>query len=178
MILTKLLIPEYPLQVLPTLACRIGLNEAMVAHRLHRLIHESGKWVMLSTEQWNNEFPFWSRSTVQRTFTSLEDQSIIISRKLTKNEIVTILSDKHEQLFRDGRFTYARCTWCNAETLTLNEHHYPIPKASGGEDIVNICPNCHCEFHSLELVTLYSLNQQLIDELDEVERQQEMNNES
>lgn len=39
------------------------------------------------------------------------------------------------------------CEWCNVKTSVLHKHHYPIPKSKGGTDIVNICPNCHHEFH-------------------------------
>jgi DNA-directed RNA polymerase subunit RPC12/RpoP len=41
------------------------------------------------------------------------------------------------------------CEWCNEKVTMLQEHHYPIPKAKGGENVVYICPNCHYTFHKL-----------------------------
>ena len=162
------------LYVYPSLAVNIGFNESMVAHRLYRLICESekviGRWIMFTTNQWEKEFPFWSRSTIQRTFQSLEDCGIVISRKLTKNEIVSMLQAKRPQQLNTDLDFYV-CDWCKGETFILNEHHYPIPKESGGEQVVKVCPNCHYEFHSLETLTLYSLNQKMINEFDEVENE-------
>lgn len=39
------------------------------------------------------------------------------------------------------------CEWCGVHTSVLHKHHYPIPKSKGGTKVVNICPNCHHEFH-------------------------------
>lgn len=43
-----------------------------------------------------------------------------------------------------------KCDWCGCNTTVLHKHHYPVPKRLGGTDIVNICSNCHAEFHSKE----------------------------
>lgn len=43
-----------------------------------------------------------------------------------------------------------KCEWCGHRTTTLHRHHYPVPKRLGGKDIVNICANCHTEFHAKE----------------------------
>ena len=42
------------------------------------------------------------------------------------------------------------CEWCGKKTTVIHRHHYPIPKKNGGTDIVEICSDCHAEFHSLE----------------------------
>lgn len=42
------------------------------------------------------------------------------------------------------------CDWCGSKTTVLHKHHHPIPKRMGGTEIVNICSNCHNEFHKLE----------------------------
>ena len=41
------------------------------------------------------------------------------------------------------------CDWCNAETLILHSHHYPVRKCDGGKETVSICANCHSEYHFL-----------------------------
>ena len=79
----KLLTEEAPLLVLPQLAERVGLNEAIVLQQLHyrsRLGVEerSGRrWVKGSYEVWQQEFPFWSLTTVRRTLMKLEDKGYI-----------------------------------------------------------------------------------------------------
>lgn len=42
------------------------------------------------------------------------------------------------------------CEWCGCATSILHKHHYPIPKRAGGTATVNICSNCHNEFHLQE----------------------------
>lgn len=45
------------------------------------------------------------------------------------------------------------CEWCGGKSIALQKHHYPISKSDGGTETVNICPNCHYEFHALEKET-------------------------
>jgi hypothetical protein len=40
------------------------------------------------------------------------------------------------------------CEWCQIKTVILHKHHYPIAKKDNGKQIINICPNCHSEFHN------------------------------
>jgi hypothetical protein len=86
---SKLLISEHPLQVLPSLAISVGLNEAIVLQQLHywmlksNYIHDGHRWVYNSYEQWQVQFPFWSIPTIQRIFTSLEKQNVIESSRLS-----------------------------------------------------------------------------------------------
>lgn len=42
------------------------------------------------------------------------------------------------------------CAWCGCKTTVLHAHHYPVPKRLGGKEVVNICSNCHHEFHLKE----------------------------
>ena len=90
--MAKLLIDEPPLQLLPTLAALIGLNEAIVIQQLHyrlQLLRESRedrKWVCDCYEDWRHQFPFWSASTIKRAFISLEKKGLITSRQFEKNE--------------------------------------------------------------------------------------------
>lgn len=42
------------------------------------------------------------------------------------------------------------CAWCEVGTHVFHAHHYPVPKSKGGTELINICPNCHVEFHYLE----------------------------
>src|SRR5690554_4175288 len=83
--MSRLLINEEPLQVLPGLAEKIGLNEAIVLQQLHywlsrsTQVKEGEKWVYNTYDEWCAQFPFWSKATVRRVFTSLEKQGLIIT---------------------------------------------------------------------------------------------------
>lgn len=79
-----LLIPDHPLQVLPALAVEIGLNEAIVVQQLHywtkRSKDEEG-WVYNTMEEWREQFPFWSESTIKRTWQSLSGMGLVEKRQ-------------------------------------------------------------------------------------------------
>lgn len=76
--ISQLLINEPPLQVLPSLAVHVGLNEAIILQQLHfRLqisehIIDERPWYYNSYEEWKMQFPFWSMRTIRRTIIHLE----------------------------------------------------------------------------------------------------------
>ena len=81
--MSRLLIDEPPLQVLPSLAREIGLNEAIMLQQIHYWLIKSShefegvKWFYKTLEDWQTEFPFWSTMTIRRTLTNLEKQKVI-----------------------------------------------------------------------------------------------------
>lgn len=82
----NLLLDEAPLVIQPKLCCIVGLNEAIFLQQLHYWLtksshqHDNRKWVFNTYEQWlKNNFPFWSRNTLRRTITSLEEAGLVIS---------------------------------------------------------------------------------------------------
>lgn len=89
--MSRLLINENPLQVLPTLACAIGLNEAVVLQQVHywmnssRHVYDERRWVYNSVPNWQKQFPFWSESTVKRALLSLEKQGMVISANYNRD---------------------------------------------------------------------------------------------
>jgi len=95
--MSKLLINEPPLQVLPSLAEKIGLNEAIVLQQIHYWLHRSTnvvedaegvkrRWVYKSISEWQDELSFWSKSTIKRTLRSLKDDDLIIAEQKKKDE--------------------------------------------------------------------------------------------
>ena len=82
---SKLLLDEYPLIVLPSLAVALGLNEAIVLQQVHYLLQISKhtikdrKWVYNSYPNWCLIFPFMSERTIKRTIYALEEQGILLS---------------------------------------------------------------------------------------------------
>lgn len=88
------LLDEYPLIVLPTLACAIGLNEAIVLQQINYWIsnkkigklHNGLRWVRNSIEEWHvDNFPFWSIPTIKRIMGSLDNQQVILKAILNDN---------------------------------------------------------------------------------------------
>lgn len=82
--MSKLLLDEPPLMVLPKLAEKVGLNEAIILQQIHYWLsgksakEKDGKyWIYNTYEDWQKQFPFWSVSTVRRTLNSLEKQGLI-----------------------------------------------------------------------------------------------------
>ena len=82
--MSKLLINEHPLQVLPGLATAIGLNEAILLQQIHYWLQTSKhdiddrKWIYNSISKWQEQFPFWSESTIRRTINSLRKQELLL----------------------------------------------------------------------------------------------------
>ena len=104
--MSKLLIHEAPLQVLPTLAVKLGVNEAMVLQQLHYWLNRSSKiinekpWIYNTYQDWLKQFPFWSHKTMQRILLSLEERGLVESanhnpKKSDKTKWYTI---NHTQL--------------------------------------------------------------------------------
>lgn len=83
--MSKLLINEPPLQVLPSLAKAIGLNEAIFVQQLHYWLqtsahnHDGRRWIYNTYAGWLEQFPFWSESTVRRIVTTLRDRGLLIT---------------------------------------------------------------------------------------------------
>lgn len=89
---TSLLIDEFPLVLLPSLAAVIGLNEAIVIQQIHywsrhaTTVHDGHKWVYNTAEDWNKQFPFWSLNTVRNILNSLREKGLVIAQKLSDNK--------------------------------------------------------------------------------------------
>lgn len=89
----KLLLDERPLIILPSLACKIGLQEAIVLQQVHYWILRSSnekngrRWVYKTYEEWHEEFPFWTPSVIRRIITGLEKREILISGMFNQFQI-------------------------------------------------------------------------------------------
>src|SRR5215467_6129922 len=83
---SHLLINEPPLQVLPTLAVALGLNEAIFLQQLHYWIqgksgrvHDGRRWIYNSLDEWHEQFPFWSVEAIRRVVRSLRQQGVLLT---------------------------------------------------------------------------------------------------
>jgi hypothetical protein len=83
--MSKLLLDEQPLVVLPSLAIKLGLNESLVLQQLHYWLQKSNQkrdgfyWVYNTYKEWNQQFPFWSLNTIRRAIANLEKNGVIVS---------------------------------------------------------------------------------------------------
>ncbi|MCT3390353.1 replication protein [Lentilactobacillus hilgardii] len=88
--MSNLLISEPPLQVLPSLAVKVGLNEAIVLQQFHywlqrsKNIRDGNRWIYNSYKEWNKQFPFFSERTLRRAINSLEKQGYIVTGNYNK----------------------------------------------------------------------------------------------
>ena len=90
--MSKLLIDEPPLQVLPSLAVKFGLNEAIIIQQFHYWIlksdhnHNGHKWIYNSITNWREQFPFWSNITIERLIKKLLDSYILLKDNFNKSK--------------------------------------------------------------------------------------------
>jgi len=88
----KLLRPEPPLILLPTLATDVGLNEAVVLQQIYyyllrsKNLRDGNRWVYKTVNDWQRVFPFWSKNTIERTLKKLEQQELIIVGRYNKHK--------------------------------------------------------------------------------------------
>lgn len=89
--MSKLLIDEPPLQVLPSLAVRIGLCEAMLVQQIHYWTQRSKPfndgycWVYNTVKEWQKQFPFWSENTIFRHLQNLRESGVLIAEQKSPN---------------------------------------------------------------------------------------------
>lgn len=72
------------LQFDPAEAQDIGLPGAIILNQIRYWLRphpnvKPSRWVYNSYPMWQEQFPFWSESTIRRTLTDLEDKGIIVS---------------------------------------------------------------------------------------------------
>lgn len=140
--MSKLLINEYPLLVLPSLAKRIGLNEAIVLQQLHYWLGQPNagvfvdgyKWIHNTYEEWQVNFPFWSVDTVKRTIHDLEKSGIIISAQSAPNPFDKTKSYRidyqHPALLDEGKL-HPSITETTLSETTSNTTKRKVPQKKG-----------------------------------------------
>lgn len=79
--ISNYLIEEYPLIILPKLASVVGLQEAIVLQQVHywmdRTVHikDHYRWIYNTFDTWEEQFPFWSRTTIRRIIQRLREST-------------------------------------------------------------------------------------------------------
>ncbi|HGN0483780.1 TPA: replication protein, partial [Proteus mirabilis] len=91
--MSLLLLKSRPLVVIPELAVRLGLNEAMLLQQIQYWLTETtsgveydgSRWIYNTVEEWKNQFPFFSESTIKRAFTNLKKQGVLRIEQINKS---------------------------------------------------------------------------------------------
>jgi hypothetical protein len=89
--MATMLFDEPPLVVSPTLACAIGLHEAIVLQQMHywlshsKFVHDDRHWVYNTYEDWAKQFPFWKPETIRKIIAKLRGDGLIDIAKLSDN---------------------------------------------------------------------------------------------
>lgn len=163
---TSLLIPDRPIMVLPSLAQKIGLNEAIVLQQIHYWLqtkpHEiDGKlWTYNTLDEWQKNFPFWSKRTIQRILKRLEQEGLIKSEKINKHQYdqtkwYTINYDNlpKVELTNEGQNDQH-----NMDNLSNQNDQHNVDNLSKS-DVVNLtksfkssCPPLHTEINYTETI--------------------------
>ncbi|MDP9374208.1 MAG: hypothetical protein M3Q65_17485, partial [Chloroflexota bacterium] len=88
----ELFIDSETLFILPRLAKEIGLNEAIVLQQVYYWLDDRRKpevrdgerWIYNTYADWQDQFPFFSTRTVQRTFLNLERKGLLKSSHFSR----------------------------------------------------------------------------------------------
>ncbi len=91
--MSALLINEPPLQVLPSLAIKIGLAEAIIVQQIHYWLQRTKPmddgfcWVYNSVSEWKKQFPFWHENTIASHLKNLRESGILITDSKANNPL-------------------------------------------------------------------------------------------
>lgn len=82
-----------PLVVDRDLAKIIGLNEAILLQEIKELLYTNGKdidgkcWVKRTASEFSeNDFPFWSKSTIRRAIANCEKKGLLLKGNLSNSK--------------------------------------------------------------------------------------------
>lgn len=139
--MARLLIEEYPLVIIPSLANKIGLNQAIFLQQVHywieqgRNIEDGRSWVYNTYEEWQKQFPFWSVRTLKRIVNELETIGLIISatkynkRNLNQKKWYTIDYDKFNAIMGDEIINALSLrNSSNKDNKVTDENNLPVEK--------------------------------------------------
>lgn len=115
------LMDEYPHFFYPSLAERLGLNEAIVLQQIHSWIqtytkdpreyrdkhwHDGRWWIWNSYPDWHKKLPYFSESTIKRVLANLREKGIVLVGNynqlgIDRTNWYTINYDAYDKLWSD-----------------------------------------------------------------------------
>jgi len=142
--MSKLLFDENPLVVNTGLAVKIGLNEAIILQQIHywleinkkakRNFRDNETWCYNTYKEWQEQFPFFSLKTIQRTIISLENMDFLITGNYNKLKIdktkwyrINYKTLENVSEFTKGHFDLSKKSKRVVEEVILTK---PLPEIS------------------------------------------------
>ncbi|RFB17418.1 DnaD domain protein [Bacillus sp. HNG] len=130
----NLLFEERPLLIIPSLAKLIGLHESIILQQIHYWLKRTNhiqmdrKWVYFTYDDFTEQFPFFSKSTIRRLITNLENKGL--------------LSSNHFNRLKIDRTKWYTINYDNLENLKTNEHpHSEVDILSSSHNEQTMCSN-------------------------------------
>lgn len=150
----SLLMPSRPIVINPDLAYSIGLNEAIALQQVNYWLKEttSGlerdgvRWIYNTNEQWLEQFPFWSESTLKRTFTRLKQLGVLKVEQLNKSQrdMTNYYTINYEsELLDEVKVTKSKsskCTLPSGQNEPMEE--VKVERSNGSKRTALIRSNC------------------------------------
>ncbi|EPU4249618.1 transcriptional regulator [Escherichia coli] len=150
----SLLMPSRPIVINPDLAYSIGLNEAIALQQVNYWLKEttSGlerdgvRWIYNTNEQWLEQFPFWSESTLKRTFTRLKSLGVLKVEQLNKSQrdMTNYYTINYEsELLDEVKVTKSKsskCTLPSGQNEPMEE--VKVERSNGSKRTALIRSNC------------------------------------
>ncbi|MGG3891103.1 DnaD domain-containing protein [Metabacillus fastidiosus] len=137
--MSKLLLDEKPLLIIPSLAKKVGLNESIILQQIHYWLqisdhtYEGYKWMYNTYDKWAEQFPWWSKATIRRLITKMEKLGIIVTgnfnkMKMDKTKWYRINYDALDDMSSPcAQNEQSRCSNLAVEEPTLTT---PIPEST------------------------------------------------
>lgn len=122
------------------IACVAGVKAAVILEKMKEL-EAKGKFVTL--DNLYETIVFMTPRVIQDNCEKLREHNLIEYKKSSPRQVKALVLNADI-----GNMKV--CEWCGGKSIVLQKHHYPVPKAKGGTETVNVCPNCHYGFHYLE----------------------------
>lgn len=91
--MSKLLLKEYPILFQPSFALEVGVNGAILLQQIHYWLQtcsttkDGRKWVYNTYQDWQEQLPFWSVSTIKRALRLLAKEEYIITGNYNKSRM-------------------------------------------------------------------------------------------
>lgn len=148
--MSKLLLNEEPLLIMPQLACKVGLNESIVLQQIHYWNQHNKKfgnnfkdgyyWTFNSYPRWQEQFPFWSIPTIQRVFIKLEEKKLIVSANYNK--------------YNNDRTKWYRIDYNELEKISSSD--YEAKGSSPYQNDMTIISDCNYPSHQNDMTNISS----------------------
>jgi len=107
------------------------------------------------------------KDTINKILTNLSKITKNFDRGLSDKCAVEFIKNNFFREKTNILFSHKYCDWCNCESLSFSNHHFPIRKKDGGAKTVNICQNCHQLFHDItdNKKSIYITNEQFFNNI-------------